>query len=1201
MRKAFVALVITTVVAGSIYLNYQNSNGSIAQVESQPNEHTKLPRTDRPDLYIQLHEYLQTEAGADKPAYEFGYQLKEFAAAKIAASKKLIASRTEAVTWDEKGPGNVSGRTPGIWIDPSDASINTWVLGSAGGGIWRTTDGGATWSNRTNNLPNLRISLLAGSSANNDVIYAGTGRRFNAFNPSTGNGILKSTDGGQTWSVLESTLNDSKFANITGIAVNQTNENELVASTTTDTNSGGFGSFILKSVDGGASWDQVFLSGSRIQQIIAAPDNFNIQFASINSVQIIKSIDAGENWDTVFRQDSIHNEDQDFLRVEMAMAPTNNNRLYLAMEIDENDNPESELYMTGDQGASWSRVIGQGTANNFGNWLDRQGWYDNTIAVHPYIDTCVFVAGVSGILEITLADALNDSLRSGTLDVLIDANGQYNIEGVRQVGSKGVHVDHHHLTLLPINEATQEYYIFNGNDGGMALSKDQGETFTQTGAWVNFRTGGNFGTFSGYNSVEFYGVDKKNGEDRYVAGSQDNGSWVSGVDPGINSNWRLAPSGDGFFAAWHYTNPNLIIESAQNNAIWKSTDEGQSWDFINLPSEGGPFATEVENSKQDPDLVFMASPQGLVRSQDFGDNWEILPMPGTWQYNPSITRVAISLVNPDVVWSGASIGNGARIARSTNGGDNWAATEGYTEANRGPVTNINTHPADENTAYALFSQANGPKILRTTDGGDSWTDISGFNGNIQESTNGFPDVPTFTLLVMPFDHDIIWVGTAIGIVESLDGGETWALKTDHNLPAVSVWDMRIVNDEVVIATYGRGIWSATLPELEGYEPPAAFLSPLLTVDDLVFGSTVSGTSVLKSAYDSTRIIATSSRNVFDDIVIHEQMGNEAGDVVEWSIDLTTALANASGDQAIDIIHRSWSNGIEKTTDGTSRVVLLNEPATSFFNPIDGDIVGNFIIDGFAVSRSLSIEGNAFHSPHPYRGGGESYAFTVRTPFQLSADTAVLRYNDIAIVEPGDDFGEQFYDYVAIEAVKLPLETAEPEWIELIRYDSRQHADWLAAYNADANAAPSADLFKEQAIDLYESGDFQQGDQVLVRFLLQSDPFVEGYGWVVDNISFNTEPQIVLSTSLELGDQNFSVYPNPVQELASFTYQLDKASNVILDIYDLDGKRIKHMDLGFQNSGEHQYEFLTSGMEPGIYVSVLNIEASSQTLKWILGR
>ncbi len=1193
MRKASLATILTIIVIGSSYLFLQLPDDAHTSEQILISKGKKAPKEQfEPGLFVQLHKYLQTEEGQENPAYEAGYQLREYNAAKASASK-ISASRIENVTWDERGPGNVSGRTPGIWIDPTDENIETWVLGSAGGGIWRTDDGGITWNPTTDEHPNLTTSDLRGSAANPNIVYAGTGKKFNAT--IQGNGMLKSTDRGQSWSVIESTLNDTKFANVTRIAVNQANEDELIVSTNTDNNIGGLGSFLLKSTDGGDSWAQVFVSGSRIQQVVASPEDFNIQFASINSTSIIRSTDAGENWETVFTVDSLHIDSQSLDRMEIAIAPDNINRVFLSVYVDDAGDSDSELYVSDNQGNSWSRVVGTDQSNDFGNWLLTQGWYDQTIAVHPYIDSCVVVAGVGAILKITLANQQNDSLYLGTLEVITDQRDQYVIEGVRDVGSKGVHVDHHNLVLWPIDEASQSYYLFNGNDGGLALSRDEGETFRQTG----FSFGG-LEPFRGYNTVEFYGVDKQNGEDRYIAGAQDNGTYVSGGDPGTDSEWSFRIGGDGFFTAWNYSNPNLLMGGFQNNGLARSTDGGNSFQGVQLPVSEGPFITEIENSKQDPDLVFLASPDGLLRSQDFGDSWEVLGMPDTWTYSGFSTRIAISLVNPEVIWSGATIGNNSRIARSTDGGNTWTSTAGYEDANRGAVTSISTHPSDENTAFALFSQANGPKILRTTDGGQSWEDISGFVTNAPESSNGFPDVPTYSVLVMPFDNDIIWVGTGIGIVESLDGGVTWSLKTDHNLPAVAVWDMLIVNDEVVIATHGRGIWSATLPELAGYEPPTIVLSPKLSTPDVSFGTNIAGVSTLRSAYDSTQIIARSDRDQFDDIVIHEQMSNEAGEVVNWSLDLASALANIAGDQQVDIIHTSWSAGVAKSRDATTRIIRLNDPVNSFFNPVDGDIVGNYIIDGFSVSSSLSIDGNAFHSPHPYRARS-LISFTVRTPFTLDADSAVLRYNDVAIVEPGEDFGELFYDFVAIEAVKLPIETSQPQWIQLIRYDSRQQTDWLNAYNTDANAAPSADLFKEQRLDLYESGDFQRGDEILVRFILDSDPAAEGYGWVVDDISFNAEAQIVLSSSVNLKDQQFKVYPNPVQEVASFSYEMHTAGQAEMDIFDLEGKLIKHVDLGNLNRGTHQYQHYTTGMKPGIYVSILKTNSDTQTLKWILGQ
>lgn len=1193
MRKFSTASILTLLVVGivGVFTLYPESvepgDQSSLSIRSKGDKSHKF---DEPGMFLKLHDYLETEAGKDFPEYKVGYQLREYHAAKEANPPKVASARSEEVVWDEKGPGNVSGRTPGLWIDPNDANHNTWVLGSSGGGIWLTEDGGSTWSSRTDNLPNLTVSDIRGSAANTDVLYAGTGKKFSSR--IQGNGILKSTDRGRTWSVIESTLGDGRFVNVTRIAVNPANENELMASTFSDTNVGGaVSSHIMKSTDGGATWVSVHQTGNLIQQVVTVNDNFNIQFASVNGDEIMRSTDAGETWHTVFSVDSLHVSNQNLDRMEITISPVNSNRIFIGLYVDNEGEPDSELYMSNDQGNNWSRVIGKDAFNDLGNWLGGQGWYDHTMGAHPYIDTCVFVAGVSAILKITLDSARNDSLYIASMEVLADGYGEYFIEGERNVGSKGVHVDHHNLTLYPTNAETGDYILFNGNDGGLALSKDKGATFVQTGD--TFRESETSVTLVGYNTVEFYGVDKKNGEDRYIAGSQDNGSWLSGADPGTSSTWAVAPSGDGFFAAWHYNNSSLILESSQFNDIYKTTDEGASWSRVGLPVSGGPFVTEIENSKQDPDLVMVASPDGVLRSNDFGDNWDVLDMPESWSYSGFVTPIAISLVNPDVVWSGSSIANNSRIAVSKDGGSTWEETADYTDANRGAVTQITTHPTDENTAYALFSQANGPKIIRSTDGGASWTDITGFNGNGQDSENGFPDVPTYSLVVMPFDTNIIWAGTSIGIVESLDGGATWNLKSDHNLPAVAVWDMRIVNDEVVIATHGRGIWSATLPELAGYEPPAVVLSPTLTAQEFSFSTTLAGRSILRSVYDSTQIVAQSTE--FDDVIIYQDNGNDAGQVVDWSVDLEEALANSSSDQNIDIIHNSWSNGVLRQRSARTRVVRLNDAVNTFEHPIDGDIVGNFFIDGFGVSRSLSIEGNAFHSPHPY-GDLSQYSFMIRTPFLLNADTAVLRYDDLALVEPGDDFGELFYDFVAIEAVKLPLTTSTPQWTRLIRYDARQHDDWLEAYNNETD--PTVELFKSQAVDLYESGDFQQGDTILIRFLLESDPFVTGYGWVVDNVRFNHSTAVVLSTR---NDQHFDfeVYPNPVVETASFKYHLETPGDVSIQVFSLGGHLINHVSFEKQAAGSHDFQIDASTLRPGVYMTVIRTDQGSETLKWIV--
>ena len=195
--------------------------------------------------------------------------------------------------------------------------------------------------------------------------------------------------------------------------------------------------------------------------------------------------------------------------------------------------------------------------------------------------------------------------------------------------------------------------------------------------------------------------------------------------------------------------------------------------------------------------MFAVDSIGVLISENFGTDWELL-QPEGWDENTATRNaiVRISLASPDVIWAGSHLGGGRSLFVSTDRASTFETTSNFEETSMGPLTGLATHPSDPNTAYALFSYANAPKVLRTTDLGQTWEDISGFGGGV-ESTSGFPDVATYSLLVMPFDENQIWAGTEIGLFQSNDGGQTWSV-AQNGLPAVSIWQMRIVNDEVIL-------------------------------------------------------------------------------------------------------------------------------------------------------------------------------------------------------------------------------------------------------------------------------------------------------------------------------------------------------------------------------------------------------------------
>lgn len=925
-----------------------------------------------PARFLQAHELIRTRVGKTQPDYQTGDVVKEY----NKALNRTTKSAASNLGWIERGPGNVGGRTRGLVVDPSDPTAQTWFAASVGGGIWHTDDAGQNWKLLTNNLTSLSTSTIAMSPANPEVLYVGTGEGFGNIDGIIGTGMWKSLDKGKTWEVLENTIQDD-FSYVTRIIVNPDDENELYASTI-NSRIQGRRTFIFKSVDGGETWSSVYTnSGTRIQQLVASPDDFNVIYGTVNSRSVIRTNDGGENWEEVWQVQD------DERRIEMAISPNDAGIIYLSCELDEG----SRLYSTSDTFRTVTPSIFKGVQPN---WLANQGWYDNTIAVHPYNSNKVWVAGQSSIMELTASDSIGlvkelDEYRNETtfiegiedgpfteeagglaidlfqglpvnvefdesdlIDVVIrmgfgqnsmahlidvdianfefsynsmievpfqawditnnrqiglsvaDVNGDgewtfeeftsgeplhdvvmtnnfdytegpnprietdnpfykaqyyyfmsrsedytgpkddlpigtiifetieregrisefvpitdgyYTYDDVAPVGPKGVHVDHHNIIMIPRDSVSESFYVLNANDGGVAFSDDNGDSFFQTGDAFN---DGTIETSKGYNTSQFYGVDKKNGENRFVAGSQDNGSWVSPADPDSSSTWVDAPSGDGFEAAWHYRNTDLILETSQFNRLYKSYDEGLSWDRVDLPDSDGPFITRLASSQLNPDLVFMVSDKGVLRSDDFAENWEIISMPNAWVFGSSWgSPITISLADPAVVWTGSGITASSRVAYSTDGGLSFDVSSNYSGAELGTVTGITTHPHDPETAYVLFSQKDGPKILKTTDLGQNWEDISGFVvDNNPQSINGFPNVAVYSLLVMPWNGNMIWAGTEIGIFESLDGGETWAY-ADNGLPPLSVWQMKIVNDEIVIASHGRGIWTLNTAVFEG--------------------------------------------------------------------------------------------------------------------------------------------------------------------------------------------------------------------------------------------------------------------------------------------------------------------------------------------------------------------------------------------------
>lgn len=1267
-----------------------------------------IVKFDEPNQFAEFQKMIRTGDGETEHSYSVGYQNRELL--KALANKPLGKLGTR-LNWIDRGPGNVSGRTRGILVEPRVSDHKTWIAGSVGGGIWKTTNAGLTWDNKTPEMPNLATTVLAQAASSPNTIYCGTGEGFYNADAVNGGGIFKSNDNGNTWTLLESTAN-SNFRNVNRIIVDPNYPDIVLAAT----NEGPAG--IWRSTNGGLSWTRVFTGSSRVQDLRATPGNFQIQYAAVNGDGIYKSVDGGLNW-TKSSFGLVGGS-----RYEICISPKNPNVIFASVEV----GSASALAYSNDGAATWSRV--QAASGTTPNWLNGQGWYDNTIEAHPYNANIAFFGGIDlwkaelngnqsfangflGIDEVNttsffsfvnwggpwksggvgkgtdfynfapftpamfqltdnefvsveirfgpgltqkahrfqnvsgtyqykdyvevpfqvwditnnrqLMVSFRDWAGNGVFDLVTynsanlgreylainavpydpvnpDANiavnngivykniysmwpiltsGTWNAaalpastfrinwgaittrfatflpitDGYSQYAETNqyVHVDHHSIVIVPIDEATNKFWILNGNDGGVAVSEDGGAT------WREALSGG-------FNTTQFYGVDKKPGGNEYIGGTQDNGTWISpkGSSASWNSAYTRSIGGDGFDVAWHHTDPNKIIGGSQYNGFRRTTNGGTSWSsatsgLADVGSGKGPFISKIGESNSDPDVIYTTGSQGIWRSENFGGNWTKITPTG-WSYNSLSTPVAISIADPQIVWAGNSISNNSSVLfLSQDGGLTFTAVPRLSIA-MGTITGIDTHPTDPNTAYLTFSLSGRPKVLKTTNLGQTWTDITSFNNGV--STNGFPNVATYCVVVMPFNNNWIWVGTEIGLMESFDGGASWHL-ADNGLPAVCIWDMKIVDNEVVLATHGRGIFTVVIPQLEGYTPPVVTLSPFYVSSSQNPGI-VNVTANLRSAYDSVKVF-------IDGVSAHKATNTTIGNKV-FAVSTTK-----TGAVSIQVIGYKANRGYKSSPASVTLLAYKTAQASyaNNFNTATTDFFGA----GFSVAKPAGFGSNAIQSVHPYANNTNN-TYTLLVPIIVGNSNPYVEYDDIAIVEPGDPgtrFGDEaFWDYVVVEGSKdgitwTPLEDG---------YDSQLNSRWQAIFGTATN--PDSTYYVHHRVSLLNK--FAAGDQVILRFRLFADGAVTGWGWAIDNLTIQSAP---VGTEKENGlPTTFALmqnYPNPFNPATNIKFQLPQPEHVKLEIFDSIGRLIETIVDTKLEAGYHSYKWNARGISSGVYI------------------
>lgn len=1109
-------LFITAILLATVgYFEY-NSNDSQTVQSLKANKKKKTKKSllvngvkyDGPEKFAYYLSALHAgqedlDAPLRHPQYKDFYKQIELQKARDFKLKNQSKFKNKAAaTFTERGPANVPGRTRAIIVDPDDVTQQTLFAGNVSGGIWKTTDGGTTWTDIAPDLDNMAIVTMAMAESNSSVIYAGTGEGFiyNGTLILNGEGIYKSTDKGVTWNLLSSTLTED-FRNVSRIIIDPTDENILLAGTGGRkilANGAIPTGAIMRSTDGGTSWTKVYDATGIIQQIIAAPSDFDVQYASIAGGNgVVKSTDAGQTWSEVNTGLNLSG------RIELAVSGSDANKVY-GSALGGNSGVGSDLYLTIDGGAEWKSVDVKNGLDNV-DFLGGQGWYDNTILINPFDDNKVYFGGV-GLFHIELNPSTDTETTYGAImSTVVDPYS--GIDGK----NNSVHPDQQYMTAMITDVGNEEFKILLGNDGGIYITDAGTDPGIAQGTWLRIS--------DTYNTTQFYGADKITGVERYGGGAQDNGTWLSqsGETASITSEYDFLIGGDGFEFVAHYTDPLKFIGGSQFNGFAATDDGGVTfYDATSGLGGNGAFVSRLSSSFQDPDVLYTTESSGVYKSIDFGRSWKEIPISGNWGFW-SGSDVEVSKADPRIVWAGGKMDNTGSIFVSTDAGESFTAVPNFGFI--GTCSGIYSHPTKDSTAFALFSVADSPKILRTDDLGQNWVDISGWESG--SSTTGYPNVATFAVQAMPYNDDVIWAGTEIGIFETTDGGANWVILDDF--PSVTVWDFVIKDGQLVIATHGRGIWTADIPELVGFTAPTVttFVPYLESTSQSLTDYVASFSLNLRSEYDSTLIL-------IDDVKVDKLNANIAGSIEDLELDFS-----AVGDYVVKAI--SYKDEVPYSSASISLSFSEIIPAVdSYVNDFENnDNDSDFKLD---IRWRINIPSGtgftrALNTVHPYPTADDlglseiDFISELKIPIIVADANAVIKFNEIVLVEEGENgsvFGESaFYDYVIVEGTSDGV-----NWLPLLDgYDSDANPVW----SGSATTA-TASLYKEREINLHDV--FTAGDVVKLRFRLFSDFGANAWGWGIDELEI--QPEDVdgdgYPAGVDCDDNNAAINPDATEIL-----------------------------------------------------------------------
>jgi hypothetical protein len=694
---------------------------------------------------------------------------------------------------------NGIGRVNCTAFHPSDS--NTWFVGVAQGGLWKTANNGQSYTPLTDQLPITRISDIAIDPIQPDTMYislcdfeyVGISLQFSGRKRHThyGLGVYKSTDGGTSWipTGLNFQIEDGDGSLIRKIIINPANTQTLLAC--------GVGG-MYRSIDGGTTWtnqlDSLFwdmIQDPINPQKIYAATGW-VKNANVGSAGIYVSNDFGLTWTLLPTGIPPRGAVQ---RVKLAQSPSNPNRIY-ALTVDLTGGLYA-IYRSDNGGSSWNQT--SNTLNvleyNDGTGTGGQGNYDLGFMVHPQNPNVVYAGGINLWASTDGANTFEPAAYWTT------AYGP------------SIHADIHDLRVHPV---TGQFYL--STDGGVQRT----DSIIPV-AWSALQNGSTFPTVwenlsNGMNATSFYRLSStRNSAGHLLAGSQDNATvYFDG------STWHTVLGGDGMDNAMDTAINGSFVCSYQFGGFARSDDGGLTFNYwsSNVNGENAEWTTPIMHDDANYQTYYIGY-ENVVKSTDNGQNWNaISSFPSAGNYGSELSAISVSQADPDVLYAARRVryeyAQSGKLFRSANGGSTWIdITAGLPDSLF--YTYVESDPSDANTVYvSLAGLQTGTKVFKSTNAGLSWTNIS----------HNLPNVPLNCVRVVPGTGDLMVAGD-IGVFRLPPGDTVWT-EAGSGLPNVIVSDIEFnpALNKMIISTFGRGIWATDLSAVTGFMPSENASAPL---------------------------------------------------------------------------------------------------------------------------------------------------------------------------------------------------------------------------------------------------------------------------------------------------------------------------------------------------------------------------------------